>query len=124
KELILRKLEQEEKRLREKIREHEKALREQRNPGVREKDNPVAKGGRGGGGTFLPPIAPDTQTGLVDCSVFAPASVPPGEAVLVQVFFHLPEQVERAKVQANLMDTAASLRSVKTCKPKFKTGRA
>jgi hypothetical protein len=122
KELILRKLEQEEKRLRGKIREHEKTLREQRNPVDRDKDNPVAKGGRDGGPIFPPPIAPGTRTDLVDCSVFAPASAPPGEAVLVQVFFHLPQQYERVGVQANLMDTATSLRSVKTLQTEIQHG--
>jgi hypothetical protein len=37
---------------------------------------------------------------LVDCTVFAPTSVRPGEIVLVQVFVHLAEQTEDARAIA------------------------
>ncbi|MEH2422295.1 MAG: toll/interleukin-1 receptor domain-containing protein [Nostoc sp.] len=46
----------------------------------------------------------DITKDLVDCSVFSPSSVTPDDMFLVQVFVHLPEQVEFAKQYAQQFD--------------------
>ncbi|MEH2255188.1 TIR domain-containing protein [Nostoc sp.] len=49
----------------------------------------------------------DITKDLVDCSVFSPASVTPDDMFLVQVFVHLPEQIEFAKQNAQQFDPDA-----------------
>ncbi len=49
----------------------------------------------------------DITKDLVDCSVFSPSSVTPDDMFLVQVFVHLPEQVELAKQSAQQFDPEA-----------------
>ncbi|MBN3951726.1 MAG: toll/interleukin-1 receptor domain-containing protein [Nostoc sp. NMS7] len=49
----------------------------------------------------------DITKDLVDCSVFSPSSVTPDDMFLVQVFVHLPEQVELAKHYAQQFDPDA-----------------
>ncbi|MBN3940581.1 toll/interleukin-1 receptor domain-containing protein [Nostoc sp. NMS9] len=49
----------------------------------------------------------DITKDLVDCSVFSPSSVTPGDMFLIQVFIHLPEQVEFAKQNAQQFDPDA-----------------
>ncbi|MDZ7967724.1 MAG: toll/interleukin-1 receptor domain-containing protein [Nostoc sp. DedSLP03] len=49
----------------------------------------------------------DINKDLVDCSVFSPSSVTPNDMFLVQVFVHLPEQVEFTKQNAQQFDPDA-----------------
>ncbi|MEH2283794.1 MAG: toll/interleukin-1 receptor domain-containing protein [Nostoc sp.] len=49
----------------------------------------------------------DITKDLVDCSVFSPSSITPDDMFLVQVFVHLPEQVEFAKQSAQQFDPDA-----------------
>ncbi|MGV0103908.1 TIR domain-containing protein [Nostoc sp. DSM 114160] len=53
------------------------------------------------------PQPADITKDLVDCSVFSPSSVTPNDMFLVQVFVHLPEQVEFAKQNAQQFDPDA-----------------
>ncbi len=55
-----------------------------------------------------------TNKDLVDCSVFSPPAVACGDAFLVQVFVHLPEQAEIAKQQAEIFDADAKQVGVKS----------
>jgi hypothetical protein len=48
---------------------------------------------------------------LVQCTVFAPPSVAAGNAILVQVFVHLPEQADDARAIATELDTEARRRA-------------
>ena len=48
---------------------------------------------------------------MVDCSVFAPASMPRGQHVMVQVFVHLPEQAWEAAALAEEFDVEAGRRA-------------
>jgi hypothetical protein len=57
---------------------------------------------------------------MVDCSVFSPPAAPPGATILIQVFLHLPEQSERAKHQAGLMDSSAALRGTQSLQTPIK----
>jgi hypothetical protein len=50
-----------------------------------------------------PPIIPARQD-IVDCSVFAPPGAPPDSTILVQVFFHRPDEARRARALARMMD--------------------
>lgn len=50
----------------------------------------------------------------VDCSVFAPPAAPPGSTILLQVFLHIPEHVERAAFQAKVMDDTAVSKGVQS----------
>ncbi|WP_375472768.1 toll/interleukin-1 receptor domain-containing protein [uncultured Nostoc sp.] len=49
----------------------------------------------------------DITKDLVDCSVFSPSSATPGDMFLIQVFVHLPEQIEFAKQNAQQFDPDA-----------------
>ncbi|MEH2135524.1 MAG: toll/interleukin-1 receptor domain-containing protein [Nostoc sp.] len=51
---------------------------------------------------------------MVDCSVFSPASVTPDDMFLVQVFVHLPEQVEFVKQDAQEFDSDAKRLGVRS----------
>jgi hypothetical protein len=50
----------------------------------------------------------------VVCTVFAPPAAAPGETVFVQVFAHLPDQVEIVREQATEFDAAASRRGFRS----------
>ncbi|WP_221644654.1 MULTISPECIES: toll/interleukin-1 receptor domain-containing protein [unclassified Nostoc] len=56
----------------------------------------------------------DITKDLVDCSVFSPASVTPDNTFLVQVFVHLPEQVEFVKQDAQEFDFDAKRLGVRS----------
>jgi hypothetical protein len=56
----------------------------------------------------------DISKDLVDCSVFSPSSVTPDDMFLVQVFVHLPEQVEFAKQYAQQFDPDAKQLGART----------
>lgn len=56
----------------------------------------------------------DITKDLVDCSVFSPPSVTPEDMFLVQVFVHLPEQIEFAKQNAQQFDPDAKQLGVKS----------
>ncbi|MEH2254194.1 toll/interleukin-1 receptor domain-containing protein [Nostoc sp.] len=56
----------------------------------------------------------DITKDLVDCSVFSPSCVTPDDMFLVQVFVHLPEQVEFAKQDAKQSDPDAKQLGAKT----------
>jgi hypothetical protein len=64
----------------------------------------------------------DITKDLVDCSVFSPASVTPDDMFLVQVFVHLPEQVEFAKQNAQQFDPEAKQLGVKSLGVPIKRG--
>jgi hypothetical protein len=51
---------------------------------------------------------------LVDCTVFAPPSVRPGESVLIQVFAHLAEQTEDARALATEFDPGTRRRAFRS----------
>lgn len=85
--------------------------------------NPVETSG--GGPPIVPPIVPGfgpaTQTGRfgwwqrlrrdrVDCTVFAPPEARAGDALLVQVFAHLPRHGLRAEAAARICDDEAKKR--------------
>jgi YD repeat-containing protein len=64
-----------------------------------------------------PAAAPSEETGiesvktdLVDCSVYSPPSVAPGQTIIVQVFAHLPEQIDEATRMATSFDASAAWR--------------
>jgi hypothetical protein len=58
----------------------------------------------------------------VECSVFGPPAVPPDEAVLTQVFLHLPEQAERASFLASAMDSSTTLKGTCSLEIEIKRG--
>jgi len=58
----------------------------------------------------------------VDCTVFAPATVTLGEAVLVQVFAHLPLQHEDARALATEFDPGAQRRAFKSLESRVARG--
>ncbi|MBD2562307.1 MULTISPECIES: toll/interleukin-1 receptor domain-containing protein [Nostoc] len=64
----------------------------------------------------------DIAKDLVDCSVFSPASVTPDDMFLVQVFVHLPEQVEFAKQYAQQFDPEAKQLGVRSLGVPIKRG--
>jgi hypothetical protein len=64
----------------------------------------------------------DITKDLVDCSVFSPPSVTPDDMFLVQVFVHLPEQVEFAKNNAQKFDPEAQQLGVKSLGLPIKRG--
>ncbi|MEH2163854.1 MAG: toll/interleukin-1 receptor domain-containing protein [Nostoc sp.] len=64
----------------------------------------------------------DISKDLVDCSVFSPAFVTPDDMFLVQVFVHLPEQVESAKQYAQQFDPEAQQLGVKSLGVPIKRG--
>ncbi|ACC84864.1 toll/interleukin-1 receptor domain-containing protein [Nostoc punctiforme] len=64
----------------------------------------------------------DITKDLVDCSVFSPASVTPNDMFLVQVFVHLPEQVESAKQNAQQFDPEAKQLGVRSLGVPIKRG--
>jgi hypothetical protein len=75
---------------------------------------------------MVPPVgaAPaQSQTEIVDCSVFAPPSAPPGRSVFVQVFLHAAEQFERAETIASKIDQAAYLRGISTLQTEVTRGQ-
>jgi hypothetical protein len=59
---------------------------------------------------------------LVDCTVFAPSAASPGDAVMVQVFAHTPEQSEAAAAQAREFDLEAERRGVATLETEVADG--
>ena len=59
---------------------------------------------------------------IVDCTVFAPASVVPGDAAFVQVFAHLLEQAEEARSLAEEFDSAARPRAFRTLEAAVRRG--
>ena len=61
---------------------------------------------------------PATTSDMVDCTVFAPPTVPRGEVFMVQVFTHLPEQAEFAARLAHEFDDEAERRAVKSLEVK------
>ncbi|MCC5664418.1 toll/interleukin-1 receptor domain-containing protein [Nostoc sp. CHAB 5784] len=64
----------------------------------------------------------DITKDLVDCSVFSPSCVTPDDMFLVQVFVHLPEQVEFAKQYAQQFDPEAKQLGAKTLGVPIKRG--
>jgi tetratricopeptide (TPR) repeat protein len=54
--------------------------------------------------------APTAQRDAVDCTVFAPASVPPQVEFLIQAFVHQPEREAEAAAQAKEADRGAARR--------------
>jgi tetratricopeptide (TPR) repeat protein len=50
----------------------------------------------------------------IDCTVFAPPTAPQGEAFLVQLFAHMPEQVTTARALASEFSEAAQRRGYKS----------
>lgn len=56
----------------------------------------------------------DITKDLVDCSVFSPPSVTPDDMFLVQVFVHLPEQVELVQRNAQQFDSEAKQLGVRS----------
>jgi hypothetical protein len=58
----------------------------------------------------------------VECSVFGPPAVPPGESALVQVFLHLPEQAKRASFLASAMDSSTTLKGTRSLEIEIKRG--
>ncbi len=59
---------------------------------------------------------------LVDCTVFAPPTVAPGETVFVQVFAHLPEQAKTAWDYAREFDDGAARRGFRSLEAEVKRG--
>ncbi len=55
----------------------------------------------------------DDELDTVDCTVFAAPAVAPGEALLIQVFAHLPLQGDDVRALATEFDTAATRRTVR-----------
>ncbi|MFN6463015.1 MAG: toll/interleukin-1 receptor domain-containing protein [Nostoc sp. DedVER02] len=64
----------------------------------------------------------DISKDLVDCSVFSPASVTPNDMFLVQVFVHLPEEVESVKQYAQQFDPEAKQLGVRSLGIPIKRG--
>ena len=64
----------------------------------------------------------DITKDLVDCSVFSPSCVTPDDMFLVQVFVHLPEQVELAKQSAQQFDPDAKQLGAKSLGVPIKRG--
>ncbi|OYE06223.1 toll/interleukin-1 receptor domain-containing protein [Nostoc sp. 'Peltigera membranacea cyanobiont' 232] len=64
----------------------------------------------------------DINKDLVDCSVFSPASITPDDMFLVQVFVHLPEQVEFVKQDAEEFDPEAKQLGVRSLGVPIKRG--
>ncbi|MEH1866917.1 MAG: hypothetical protein V7K69_18175 [Nostoc sp.] len=64
----------------------------------------------------------DITKDLVDCSVFSPASITPDDMFLVQVFVHLPEQVEFVKQNAQQFDPEAKQLGVRSLGVPIKRG--
>jgi hypothetical protein len=58
----------------------------------------------------------------VDCTVFAPPSVPRGEWLSVLVFAHRPDQVESARASAQEIDTRARKRGFKSLEMAIERG--
>jgi hypothetical protein len=78
-------------------------------------------------GVGLVPVSIDHKTAepppdRVECSVFGPPAVPPDGTALVQVFLHLPEQVESAKFIASAMDVSTTLRGTRSLEVEIKRG--
>jgi hypothetical protein len=69
-----------------------------------------------------PPQPADITKDLVDCSVFSPPSVTPDDMFLVQVFVHLPEQVEFVKENAQKFDPDAKQLGAKSLGVPIKRG--
>ena len=59
---------------------------------------------------------------IVQCTVFAPPSAAPGEAILVQVFVHLPEVAGAAKAIAQELDTDARRRVFRSLEAPIRAG--
>lgn len=62
------------------------------------------------------------KTDNVDCSLFAPPSVPRGENFLVQVFAHCPAQAEAARALAKEFDAAAERRGYRSLEAEIAHG--
>jgi hypothetical protein len=78
-------------------------------------------------GAGLIPVSIDRQTpepihDTVECSVFGPPAMPPGETALIQVFLHLSEQAERANFLASAMDSSATLKGTRSLELQIKRG--
>lgn len=58
----------------------------------------------------------------VECSVFGPPAVSPDQAVLIQVFLHLPEQAKRASFLASAMDSSTTLKGTRSLEIEIKRG--
>jgi hypothetical protein len=74
-----------------------------------------------------PIVAGPAQSGSsagdqVVCTVFAPPAAAPGETVFVQVFAHLPEQVEIAREHATEFDAAAARRGFRSLEAEVERG--
>jgi len=66
-------------------------------------------------GWFVADVEPTATSGdMVECTVFAPPSAPPGDTILVQVFAHLPEQADVARAIAMELDTDAHRRTFRS----------
>jgi hypothetical protein len=80
-------------------------------------------------GATTPPIAAGIPTrpisDVVDCSVFAPPTAPPGKSVFVQVFLHLhaAEALDRAEMIASKIDKQTGLRSIATLLTEVQRGQ-
>ena len=66
------------------------------------------------------PVEPGQD--VVECSVFAPAQVPQGETVMIQVFAHLEESESEAARLAIGFDSTTSPRGVKTLSSRITRG--
>ena len=58
----------------------------------------------------------------VECSVFGPPTIPPGETVLIQAFLHLPEQADRASFVASAADSSTALKGSRSLEIEIKRG--
>jgi TIR domain len=68
------------------------------------------------------PVALEPIQDTVECSVFGPSAAPPGQTVLIQVFFHLLEQAERASFLASAMDSSAISKGTRSLETAIRHG--
>jgi hypothetical protein len=75
----------------------------------------------------VPPAGASTHdlpgTEVVDCTVFAPPSAPAGKSLFVQVFLHVPEQLDLAEAIATRIDQGSRLRSIATLQTEVARGQ-
>lgn len=67
-------------------------------------------------------FTPSRPVDLVDCSVFAPATVSRAEPFLLQVFAHCPDQAEAVRLLAKEFDPDAERRGKKTLEVEIERG--
>jgi hypothetical protein len=59
---------------------------------------------------------------VVDCTVFAPRTAPPGESISVQVFVHMPHLLSEAFALATTIDPRTAMRGISTLEAELETG--